>query len=257
VRALGVIAGGARRRPRAAWRSASAAPPSLFLPPHARRRPLSLYLVRFPPSRPATRPLVSPSACPSSRRSRASPKCAALLPPPALPSHPLTGRAGRVRDRRRALHPWSVRPSPRLPGRAMTVTVLRARVRAGVGLLYYGQNYLIYPAAFPPGARTGACPRRPAVCPARRSRMHRSSRYRARSVSARDARGAPARRGADAGRVWAPVRGPRAHDAGRGHAALVPARPEARPRRAGCVPRHLRLRLRRRGAPPLACSAAR
>ena len=26
---------------------------------------------------------------------------------------------------------------------------------AGFGLLYYGQNYLIYPSAFPPGSRTG------------------------------------------------------------------------------------------------------
>ena len=25
----------------------------------------------------------------------------------------------------------------------------------GFGLLYYGQNYLIYPSAFPPGSRTG------------------------------------------------------------------------------------------------------
>ena len=25
----------------------------------------------------------------------------------------------------------------------------------GLGLLYYGQNYLIYPSAFPPGSRTG------------------------------------------------------------------------------------------------------
>ncbi len=25
----------------------------------------------------------------------------------------------------------------------------------GMGLLYYGQNYLIYPSAFPPGSRTG------------------------------------------------------------------------------------------------------
>lgn len=27
---------------------------------------------------------------------------------------------------------------------------------AGVGLLFFGQNYLIYPSAFPPGSRTGA-----------------------------------------------------------------------------------------------------
>jgi len=28
-------------------------------------------------------------------------------------------------------------------------------VLAGVGLLYYGQNFLVYPSAFPPGARNG------------------------------------------------------------------------------------------------------
>lgn len=26
-----------------------------------------------------------------------------------------------------------------------------------MGLLYYGQNFLIYPSAFPSGARDGAC----------------------------------------------------------------------------------------------------
>lgn len=30
-------------------------------------------------------------------------------------------------------------------------------VLLGCGLLYYGQNYLIYPSAFPPGSRTGVC----------------------------------------------------------------------------------------------------
>jgi hypothetical protein len=60
-------------------------------------------------------------------------------------------------------------------------------VRAGVGLLYYGQNYLIYPAAFPPGARTGACPR-PAWSSSRYSRMHDPSRSRARPVRTHDAR---------------------------------------------------------------------
>lgn len=29
-------------------------------------------------------------------------------------------------------------------------------LNAGCGLLYYGQNYLIYPSAFPPGSRTGS-----------------------------------------------------------------------------------------------------
>ena len=28
---------------------------------------------------------------------------------------------------------------------------------AGFGLLFFGQNYLIYPSAFPPGSRTGVC----------------------------------------------------------------------------------------------------
>lgn len=35
------------------------------------------------------------------------------------------------------------------------------RPRAGMGLLYYGQNFLIYPSAFPAGARESAftlCP---------------------------------------------------------------------------------------------------
>lgn len=31
-------------------------------------------------------------------------------------------------------------------------------MNTGLGLLYYGQNYLIYPSAFPPGSRTGSSP---------------------------------------------------------------------------------------------------
>lgn len=34
----------------------------------------------------------------------------------------------------------------------------RLTVRAaGVGLVYYGQNFLIYPSAFPPGSKVGVC----------------------------------------------------------------------------------------------------
>ena len=29
------------------------------------------------------------------------------------------------------------------------------RFLPGIGLIYYGQNYLIYPSAFPPGSRIG------------------------------------------------------------------------------------------------------
>ena len=35
------------------------------------------------------------------------------------------------------------------------VDSVSSRCITGFGLLYYGQNYLIYPSAFPPGSRTG------------------------------------------------------------------------------------------------------
>ena len=50
------------------------------------------------------------------------------------------------------------RPSVRIPmtlSSAGHISRLHA-LRIGFGLLYYGQNYLIYPSAFPPGSRTGA-----------------------------------------------------------------------------------------------------
>ncbi len=37
--------------------------------------------------------------------------------------------------------------------------------RAGMGLLYYGQNFLIYPSAFPAGARESVLPLHPLARP--------------------------------------------------------------------------------------------
>lgn len=43
------------------------------------------------------------------------------------------------------------------PASGRTMLTLNQQIRTvGLGLLYYGQNYLIYPSAFPPGSRTGA-----------------------------------------------------------------------------------------------------